>query len=101
MAMAALSAAGAAGAADTPAKEPVAEQRPTRLEKHGDVRVDPWYWLREREDAEVRAYLEAENAYLESTLAPSAALRRQVYAELVAQVAPEETTAPRREGGAF
>ena len=42
-----------------------APPRPVELTRHGDVRVDPWYWLRDREDPEVIAYLEAENAYTE------------------------------------
>ena len=38
--------------------------------RHGDdTRVDDWYWLRERDDPEVIAYLEAENAYTDAALA--------------------------------
>ncbi|RMG75155.1 MAG: hypothetical protein D6722_01445, partial [Bacteroidetes bacterium] len=48
---------------------PIAPRRPHRLEAHGHVRIDDYYWLREREDPEVIAYLEAENTYLESELA--------------------------------
>ena len=46
---------------------PLAKIVPTSLEKHGDVRTDNYYWLREREDPilgeAVIAYLEAENDY--------------------------------------
>ena len=34
---------------------------PTKLEKHGHVRVDDYYWLRERENPEVIKYLNDEN----------------------------------------
>jgi oligopeptidase B len=34
---------------------------PTKLEKHGCVRMDNYYWLRERDNPEVIAYLNAEN----------------------------------------
>ena len=44
------------------------EKKPARLEQHGDVRVDNYYWLRERENPEVIAYLDAENAYTEEVL---------------------------------
>ena len=46
---------------------------PVVLTEHGDERVDDWYWLRERDDPEVVAYLEAENAYTDAVLAPSPA----------------------------
>ena len=46
----------------TPAP-PVAPQRPGVLEAHGDRRIDPYFWLRDRQNPEVIAYLEAENAY--------------------------------------
>ena len=42
---------------------------PTRLEKHGHVRIDDYYWLRERENPEVIAYLNAENEYAEKEMA--------------------------------
>ena len=41
---------------------PSAPSRPTVLSRHGDERIDAWYWLRERDDPDVIAYLEAENA---------------------------------------
>ena len=36
---------------------PRAAARPVELTNHGDTRTDPWYWLRDREDPEVIAYL--------------------------------------------
>jgi hypothetical protein len=44
------------------------------LSLHGDERTDDWFWLRERDDPDVLAYLEAENAYADATLAPYNAL---------------------------
>ena len=46
----------------TPAP-PIAPVKPVEFVNHGDRRVDPYYWLRERENPEMLAYLEAENAY--------------------------------------
>ena len=42
---------------------PVAQIVPMKLDKHGDVRVDNYYWLNQRADPEVIKYLEAENEY--------------------------------------
>ena len=77
---------------------PIAPQRPTRLEHDGDVRVDPWFWLRERDDPEVLAYLDAENAYTREVLAHLSGLRRALYDEIVGRVQESDTTAPVRRG---
>ncbi|HUP41571.1 MAG TPA: hypothetical protein VM599_00020, partial [Thermoanaerobaculia bacterium] len=50
-------AAPAAAAAEPPAP-PVAKRVPHPLEAHGQIRADDYYWLRDREDPEVVAYLE-------------------------------------------
>ena len=50
------------------AAAPSAQQRPTRIECHGDVRIDDYFWLRERENPEVVAYLEAENSYTNTAM---------------------------------
>ena len=47
----------------TDAKYPVADKQPEKLEKHGDVRTDNYYWLNERENPEVIDYLNKENEY--------------------------------------
>lgn len=78
--------------------EPRAEKRPVELTAHGDVRVDEYYWLRERENPEVLAYLEAENAYLESVMKPTETLQETLYEELVGRVKQDDATVPVRRG---
>ena len=53
------------GATPPAARPPTPERRPVRLEAHGDVRIDDWFWLRDKDDPAVIAHLEAENAYTE------------------------------------
>ncbi|HEV2291956.1 MAG TPA: hypothetical protein VGR60_08970, partial [Gemmatimonadales bacterium] len=65
---------------------PVAPRRPHTHDKFGDVREDPWSWLRNKEDPAVRAYLEAENAYAESELAPHRPLEERLYGEMLARI---------------
>ncbi|NEQ21327.1 MAG: hypothetical protein F6K28_19310, partial [Microcoleus sp. SIO2G3] len=47
------------------AQPPIAAQHPYTHRLHGDERPDPYFWLRDRDNPEVIAYLEAENAYTE------------------------------------
>ena len=78
----------------TPARPPVAPQRPQVLEAHGDRRVDPYYWLRDKENPEVIAYLEAENAYADAVMADTAELRDRLYREIVGRVQETDYSAP-------
>ena len=59
------------------ATPPTARRIPHVLTAHGDERHDDWYWLRDRDDPEVIAYLEAENAYADAMLAPLVPLRER------------------------
>jgi oligopeptidase B len=77
---------------------PRAPARPVTLRHNEDVRVDPWFWLRERDNPAVRAYLEAENAYTQAALAHLADLRDRLYAEIVGRVRQTDASAPVRRG---
>ena len=74
------------------------EKKPVELELHGDVRVDNYYWLRERENPEVIAYLDAENAYTEKVLAPTAGLQSSLIDEIRARIKEEDESAPYKRG---
>ena len=77
---------------------PEAPQRPQVLVAHGDERQDPWYWLREREDPEVLAYLQAENAYTDEVLAPLNPLRDELFEEMKARIKETDMSVPTRRG---
>ena len=73
---------------------PVAEVRPETLITHGHVRIDDYYWLRDREDPAVSRYLEAENAYVDAALAHTAALQDSLFEEIKNRLQPDESTVP-------
>ncbi len=73
---------------------PFAPRRPRVLAAHGDRRVDPYYWLREKDNPEVIAYLEAENAYADAVMAPTLPLQETLYREIVGRVQETDTSAP-------
>ena len=77
---------------------PLAEPRPHELEMHGDVRVDEYYWLREREDPEVIAYLEAENAYLGGVMAHTEDLQETLFQEIRGRIVEDDSSVPYRDG---
>ena len=96
--LAALAVTSCAAPAAAPGDPPRAEARPHELETHGDVRVDEYYWLRERENPEVIAYLEAENAYVDAALARTEPLQESVFAEIRSRVVEDDSSVPYRDG---
>ncbi len=85
----------------SPAAAPAPAKRPVTLEIHGDSRVDDYFWLRERENPEVIAYLEAENAYTDQLLAPYKGLQSTLIDEMKARIQPDEASAPYKRGDYF
>ncbi|MFN2301041.1 MAG: S9 family peptidase, partial [Gammaproteobacteria bacterium] len=84
-------------AADIDATPPVAEQRDYTVEApHGAARADEYYWLRddEREDPDMLAYLNAENAYADAVMAPLSQLEEALYDELVGRLKQDDATVP-------
>ncbi len=60
----------------------------------GDKRSDEYYWLNERENPAVTVYLEAENRYADSVLAPAKVLRENLYSELKARIQEDDQSVP-------
>lgn len=77
---------------------PRAPQRPTVLTHHGDERVDEWYWLRDRDNPEVLALLEAENSHTKTATAHLARLREELFNEIVARIQETDLSVPARKG---
>src|SRR4029077_19783796 len=78
----------------TAPRPPIAERRLRILEAHGDRRVDPYYWLREKDDPEVLAYLAAENSYVDAVMQPVADLEERLYREILGRIQETDTSAP-------
>ena len=74
---------------------------PTRLEKHGHLRVDDYYWLRERDDPEVIAYLNAENENAAKEMAHTKAFEERLFEEIKARIKQTDMSVPYRRDGYF
>ncbi len=86
-------------ASDAPRPVPPApRRRPERLEAHGDVRIDDWYWLRDKDDPAVIAHLEDENAYTEAEMSGTAQLREDLFTEIVGRIEETDLSVPVRKG---
>jgi len=80
-------------------KPPVAAKKPAERVHHGDVFVDDYEWLRVKEDPEVIAHLEAENAYTDARTGGQAVLREQIFEEIRERTQETDLSVPVREGG--
>jgi len=63
---------------------------------HGDRRVDHYAWLRQKENPDVIAYLEAENAYTDAILEPTEQLQEKLYQEMLGRILQTDLTVPYR-----
>jgi oligopeptidase B len=90
-----------AGAADAMTAPPVARRVPTETALHGEKRIDDYAWLRDKSNPEVKTYLDAENAWADEVMKPSAALRETLYKEMLARIKETDMRVPWRKGGYF
>jgi oligopeptidase B len=77
---------------------PIARRHRTEIQKHGVTLADDYAWLRDKENADVTAYLEAENAYAEAVMAPLAGLREELYQEMLSHIKQTDVSVPYRDG---
>jgi oligopeptidase B len=88
---------------------PFAAARPTAREFHGETLADGYAWLRDpnwrevmrdpaRLDPQIRAYLEAENNYVEAAFAPFDELKRALVAEMRGRIKEDDSSVPSRDG---
>lgn len=87
----------------TDAAPPRAAQHPVVNERHGTSWTDAYAWLRdpaypEVQDPEIRAYLEAENAYFAAVMAPEQELVRELHAELKGRMKDDDSSVPVADG---
>ncbi|MFC4124483.1 S9 family peptidase [Nocardia rhizosphaerae] len=77
---------------------PIAKKVPFERVHHGDTFVDEYEWLRDKEDPEVIAYLEAENAYTEARTSQLQPLRDKIFDEIKARTQETDLSVPTRLG---
>ena len=73
---------------------PVAKIVPKTLEKHGDKRIDNYYWLNERENPEVIDYLNKENEYYQKSTAHTKQLQEELFLEMKGRIKEDDSSVP-------
>jgi len=82
-------------------KPPMAERKTKTTQIHGDTMVDDFFWLREKTNPQVTAYLEAENSYTEAAMKHTAALQEKLYKEMVGHIKETDENLPYRQDGYY
>lgn len=80
---------------------PVAERIPKEMEIHGDIRVDDYYWLNERENPKVIDYLNAENDYYEHITAHTKKFQEDLFEEMKARIKEDDESVPYKKNGYY
>jgi oligopeptidase B len=78
---------------------PVAPRKPKAIARHGDRRVDPYFWLREKSNPDVIAHLNAENRYTQAVMKPLEGFRASLYKEMLARIKETDESVPYRRHG--
>ena len=80
---------------------PVAKRVPHDTKVNGVEMHDPYFWLREKLHPDVKAYVEAENAYTDALMAPNKPFEEDLYKELLSHIKETDDSYPYREGGYY
>jgi oligopeptidase B len=82
-------------------RPPVAKRVPHEITLHAETRIDPYFWLRDRDDPDTLRYLHAENAYLAEVMRHTEPLQEQLYAEMRGRIQETDHTVPSRRDDYF
>ncbi|WP_407704756.1 S9 family peptidase [Tenacibaculum tangerinum] len=93
-------------------KAPIAEKQPTNLEKHGDIRVDDYFWMRltdaqknakvkDEQTQKVYDYLNAENAYYEEMTKETTTFQEMLFQEMKGRIKEDDESVPYKKNGYF
>src|SRR4029453_19005460 len=87
--------------ADESAQPPSAKKVHKVETLHGQPWADDYYWLRDKPNPDVAAYLQAENAYTDAVMRPTEGLQAALYKEMLGHIKETDLSVPYREGGSF
>ena len=80
---------------------PIAERIPKEMEIHGDIRVDDYYWLNERENPKVIDYLNDENDYYDYKTAHTKQFQEDLFEEMKARIKEDDESVAYKKNGYY
>src|SRR6266403_1835025 len=80
---------------------PVAKKVPKITEINGRTLTDNYFWLREKKNPDVKAYLDAENVYTDAVMKPTEGLQKKLYDEMLSRIKETDVEVPYKEGNYF
>ena len=80
-------------------KAPEAKKIEAKLEIHNDVRIDPYFWLNDRENPEVIEYLKSENEYNEEMTAHTKGFQERLFEEMKGRIKEDDESVPYKLNG--
>jgi oligopeptidase B len=78
---------------------PIAKKNPHKQEIHGDIRIDNYFWMKDRNHPEVIKYLNAENAYCDAVLDHTKAFQRELFEEMKSRIKEDDMSVPYKYNG--
>lgn len=78
---------------------PIAKKIPKELKKHSDIRIDNYYWLNQKENKEVLAYLEAENSYYRYRTSHTKDFQDDLFKEMKSRIKEDDISVPYKYNG--
>ena len=78
---------------------PVANKIPHHLEKHGDIRIDNYFWMNDRNNPEVRDYIIAENNYCDQKMAHTKKFQAELFLEMKSRIKEDDSSVPYKYNG--
>ncbi len=78
---------------------PIAKKEAKKLEMHGDVRIDNYFWMNQRENPEVIAYLNAENEYNDKMTAHTKKFQSELFEEMKSRIKEDDESVPYKLNG--
>jgi oligopeptidase B len=83
------------------AAAPVAAQKPQTFDNHGYKRVDNYFWLKDKTNPDVIAYLNAENAYTDTVMANTKDLQTKLFEEMKGRIKEDDASVPTLNNGYY
>ena len=81
--------------------QPTVAKKPKQMEIHGDLRIDDYYWLNEKENPEVIQYLNDENTYFNEISESTTPLQEELFQEMKSRLKEDDASVPVKKNGYF